>query len=321
MNNQAIKVSVIIPAYNVSSYIRDSLLSIINQTLKEIEIIVVDDGSTDDTLSIVEQMAKEDRRIHFYTIENQGQSVARNIGLYQAVGEYIYFFDSDDLLEQEALELCYLKCKENNLDFVFFDADVFSDIPGIIHHFNYQRTSSFQDDIFDGKDILKRQLLTDGFSASVCLSFIKRSFIYEQNLSFYPRIIHEDELFTFMLYFMAKRVGLVNLTLFHRRLRSHSTMTSSYSFKNVMGCIVVCRELKKYSCQTDVSYSDAAILRRRIQQLLIIVFYNARNMLPKNDCSYIKRVIIHEFIYWLSIKDIVRILFPRIFELIRNIKK
>ena len=122
MKYNEIKVSVVIPVYNTEKYVRQAVESVMYQSLKELEIIVVDDGSTDKSLSIVEKLGDTDKRIQIYTQANQGQSIARNRGISHAHGEYIYFMDSDDLLEEDALELCYHKCKEEKLDFVFFDA-------------------------------------------------------------------------------------------------------------------------------------------------------------------------------------------------------
>ena len=121
MKYNEIKVSVVIPVYNTEKYVRQAVESVMYQSLKELEIIVVDDGSTDKSLSIVEKLGDTDKRIQIYTQANQGQSIARNRGISHAHGEYIYFMDSDDLLEEDALELCYHKCKEEKLDFDAMD--------------------------------------------------------------------------------------------------------------------------------------------------------------------------------------------------------
>ena len=118
-----VKVSVIIPVYNTELYVRQTIQSILGQTLHDIEIITVDDGSTDNSLSILSELAEQDHRIKIFAHKNQGVSVARNIGLEQASGEFIYFMDSDDLLEKDTLEICYQKCLDEQLDFVFFDAE------------------------------------------------------------------------------------------------------------------------------------------------------------------------------------------------------
>ena len=120
MLDNVAKVSVVIPVYNVELYVGDAVRSIMNQSLKEIEIIIVNDGSSDQSLDIVTELAREDSRIQIISNANQGLSVARNLGIYRATGKYILFFDSDDFLEEDALELCYNKCQAENLDFVFF---------------------------------------------------------------------------------------------------------------------------------------------------------------------------------------------------------
>ena len=92
------KVSVIIPVYNTEKYVRQAVESIRQQTLKDIEIIIVNDGSTDGSMTILEELAAQDERIKLFSQENQGLSVTRNVGLSHSTGEYVYFMDSDDLL-------------------------------------------------------------------------------------------------------------------------------------------------------------------------------------------------------------------------------
>ena len=104
MESNKIKVSIIIPVYNTEKYIRQTVESIMSQTLKELEIIIINDGSTDESLKIVEKLALQDNRIQTYSQANQGVSVARNEGIARAQGEYIYFMDSDDLLDTDALD-------------------------------------------------------------------------------------------------------------------------------------------------------------------------------------------------------------------------
>src|SRR5574344_575286 len=106
------KVSVIIPVYNTEKYVRQAVESIRRQTLKDIELIIVNDGSTDGSMTILEELAAQDERIKLFSQENQGLSVTRNIGLSHSTGEYVYFMDSDDLLVSDTLLKCYVKCKE-----------------------------------------------------------------------------------------------------------------------------------------------------------------------------------------------------------------
>jgi len=116
-----VKVSVIVPIYQVESYLVKCLDSLVHQTLKEIEIILIDDGSMDLSSEIAQSYQKKDRRISYFRQENQGLSGARNTGLKKAKGEYVAFIDSDDYVEMDMLELMYQKAKEGNLDLVECD--------------------------------------------------------------------------------------------------------------------------------------------------------------------------------------------------------
>ena len=130
MENKKIKVSVVIPVYNTEKYVREAVESIMNQTLRELEIIIINDGSTDNSLQVVEELAAADSRIQVYSQTNQGLSMARNAGITHAHGRYIYFMDSDDLLEKDAMELCYNKCEEKELDKIVMVGDRSYDILG-----------------------------------------------------------------------------------------------------------------------------------------------------------------------------------------------
>ena len=115
------KVSIIIPIYNAEKYLRQCLDSCINQTLKEIEIICVNDGSSDDCTNIINEYAQNDKRIKLINQSNQGLSIARNNGLAIASGEYILFLDSDDWLDLSACEITYNQAKKYDNDFLLFN--------------------------------------------------------------------------------------------------------------------------------------------------------------------------------------------------------
>ena len=119
------KVSVIIPVYNVEKYLRQCLDSVVNQTLKDIEIICVNDGSTDNSLEILEEYASKDSRIKIITQENKGLAPARNTGIENTKGEYIFFLDSDDYLTKiEIIENLYQKALQTNADVIFSKSKV-----------------------------------------------------------------------------------------------------------------------------------------------------------------------------------------------------
>ncbi|MCC8015955.1 MAG: glycosyltransferase, partial [Clostridiales bacterium] len=111
-----IKVSVIIPVYNSEKYLKQCLESVINQTLKEIEIICVDDGSTDNSLKILTALSEKDGRISVLRQQNLFAGAARNNGIKHAKGKYLVFWDSDDFFEAGALSALYKKCEKENAD-------------------------------------------------------------------------------------------------------------------------------------------------------------------------------------------------------------
>lgn len=116
-----VRVSVVIPTYNVENYIRETLECFLKQTLRDIEIIVVDDGSTDRTREILREMREKDNRISVYEQENQGAGIARNYGLEHATGKYVYFFDGDDYCESDFLNKVVDKAEKTGADIVVFD--------------------------------------------------------------------------------------------------------------------------------------------------------------------------------------------------------
>ena len=261
--NKHPKVSVIIPIYNTCHYVQEALESICRQTLTELEIIAIDDGSTDSSRKVVEQVAATDMRIRVYSQANQGQSITRNNGMQYVQGKYVYFMDSDDRLEADTLETCYSACEAGQLDFVCFDADILNKDHPCARHFNYDRSACAQPkQVYKGVELLQRQLSARVFSPSPCLNLISTSYLKTSGLTFYPRIIHEDQLFTSQLYLKAEKVGYIPQKFFLRRFRTDSTMTRQFTWRNMEGYLTVTDELLKAA----PSYPEN--VRRLIRQFL-----------------------------------------------------
>jgi len=115
---KTIKVSIVVPAYNAQESILKTIQSLLSQTLQELEVVVVNDGSTDKTKEIIENIAKTDSRVVLINKENEGPSIAREVGISKAKGEFIYFLDSDDYLEKNALLDMYMLAKKRSADIV-----------------------------------------------------------------------------------------------------------------------------------------------------------------------------------------------------------
>jgi glycosyltransferase involved in cell wall biosynthesis len=224
------KASVIIPVYNVEQYLAECLDSAVGQTLKDIEIICVNDGSTDGSRAVLERYAQADPRVIIVNKENGGPSSARNAGLDAASGKYISFLDSDDFQEPELLELCYAKAEQASLDIVFFDAQSFFENGDLHERFAvydglYIRKGTY-DDTYDGLSLFDTLRAQGDYRESPCLSLYRRDFLKEANLRFAEGIIHEDDLFTFSSLLKAHRIQHVPRVLYRRRIRNGSIMTA-----------------------------------------------------------------------------------------------
>ena len=118
-------ISILIPVYNSSEFLYDSIPTVLNQTFNDIELVIVDDGSTDNSVEILEEFAKSDDRIKIFTKENGGSASSRNMALMNATGKYIAFFDPDDFISDNLLELAYNSAINNDTDMTIFKGDSF----------------------------------------------------------------------------------------------------------------------------------------------------------------------------------------------------
>lgn len=258
------KVSVIIPIYNVDRYLNNCLDSVVSQTLKEIEIICVDDASTDNGLAIIKEYALKDKRIKIIKNSfNQGLSVTRNVGVNASNGEYIYFLDSDDLITVNALEILYKKCKVDSLDILMFDAEVFWDNESIKEAVNwsvnrYKRKYTYND-VLSGKEYFVLLHRNQDYKVNVQLLFINKQFYFKNNLRFKEGILHEDNLFTFTSLLKANRVAHISEVFCKRRVREGSIMTVIESFKNVYGYFIVYLEMLKIVDEVRLTDAYASV--------------------------------------------------------------
>ena len=221
-------VSVIIPVYNVELYLDECLDSVCNQTLKDIEIICINDGSTDRSLQILQNFARQDERIIIINQENHGVSYTRNTGIRKAAGKYVYFLDSDDYIAYDALEVLVAAMEANDLEMLLFNARVFGDANvednRIKVDINYYKRIHEYPAVCKGEDLFKLLRENKEFVAPVSTYLIKRDFIIENKFLFAEGIIHEDELYTFQCLTVASRAGYTGKELYYRRVRDNSIM-------------------------------------------------------------------------------------------------
>ena len=267
-----VKVSVILPIYNVAPYLDETFTSLLSQTLQDIEIIAVNDGSEDNSEDIIKKYAQQDARISYYTQTNQGQSVARNLALQHATGEYIYMMDSDDVLDDpEALRICYEYAERNKADFIFFDGDTLQEQGASFLTWDYKRTDDLlEDKAYQGEELLNEMLDKWKHNCVVWLLLINHNYLKRIGLDFYPGIIHEDELFTTKLTLQSDKIFCLKRNLVKHRIRSASTMGKRYSKRNVNCYLTVIDELLKWQ--------DSPIIHKFAKYTLSKVFYTGHQI-------------------------------------------
>ena len=296
MINATPKVSVIIPIYNTAPYLRACLDSICQQTLHDIEILLVDDGSTDECPLIIEEYARKDNRIRHWRQFNQGQSVARNVAIAAARGEYVYFMDSDDLLELEALEDCYNRCTNQQLDFVCFDADNMNDADSTFSPC-YQRADNIDDSrIWPGILFMNHLLDQHIWQVSVWLTFVRLSFLRSFFPGFPAGFIHEDNLYMVLLCLHAQRVGYISHSYFKRRIRPQSTMTTTFGMRNIEGYTTVSSRLEQVA-RVHPEWRDAIDKFYRVTWNAVIWQARGMDLWTKIECMVkLKRLHLAQYI-------------------------
>lgn len=250
-------VSVIIPVYNVEEYLADCLTSIQNQTLKDIEIICVDDGSTDSSLSILCQAAEADPRICVLVQKNSGLSAARNTGIQAARGKYLYYLDSDDMLEPDALQFLIDTVEDNDLECILFGGKAIYDSEELLEkhgeYSDYYRYKEACTDPMAGADLLVLLKNVKEYRASACMQLAKTELIRNNNIHFYDGIVHEDNLYTLEVLLHSRRCMAIPEQLYLRRIRENSIMTATVSVANFIGYLICYTETLKLMDKFDLT--------------------------------------------------------------------
>lgn len=236
MNEQM--VSIVIPMYNVEAYIEDCIRSVTDQTWRELEIICIDDASTDETLKRAQELAAQDERIRiFQNHKNSGPSYTRNRGLDLACGKYIYFLDSDDMITPNAMEELRREADKKELDVLFFDGQVIFEEEAPKEKFPGYRLEHQGEypEVMSGVQAFRSMRRNREWAINVPREFWRREFLAEEGLRFEDGILHEDELFSTLAVLQVKRCSVSKRQYFIRRFRSNSIMTSERTERNMQG--------------------------------------------------------------------------------------
>ena len=292
------KVSVIIFVYNIEKFITECLDSISNQTLKNIEIICVNDGSTDNSLNIIKKYAMNDKRIQIISQINKGISESRNIGVKYSKGEYIYFINGDDYLELNALSELYKIAKKKNLDILLFDGNSFSYKSNIIGEKNldfysnlYSRRNNYSM-IFKGTELFLKMKQNKEYLPYVTLQFIQKKFYINAQLSFYPGIFNGDNLFSMIALLKANKTSHIKKNYFKYRIHKNS-ITDYFLINNIYGYLIIYCEIQKlmekYNFKNklkSVIIDEINVIERKIFKSNKLISEELKNLLIKKMTIY-----------------------------------
>ena len=218
-------VSVVIPVYNSAEYIDECLQSLLNQTLTSFEVICVDDGSTDDSPTILDSASASDARVRVFHYQNAGAAEARNRGMAQARGQYLCFVDADDFVEKDYLDAVVSCAEKNDLDIVLFDLDKFIETTGEYVSPNAIVPGSIPDEVVFSPveiDNLYRNMI--GYTVN---KLYRKSFLDGLQLRFEHLRAHEDMPFTYVAFSAAKRICFLNRVFYHYRKHDGGSVTDN----------------------------------------------------------------------------------------------
>jgi len=260
-------VSVVLPIYNVEEFLERCITSVVNQSYKNLEIILVDDGSPDNCPSICDEWSKRDERIKVVHKQNAGLGMARNTGIENATGEFICFFDSDDFVEEKTIEKCLAEMEKNSSDVVIFG---YSEIDGDdkvtlvpIHS---------EKELYEGEDILSKllpALLSLDISAgiSACTKMYRMSALKSSDIKFVSEreIVSEDAYFALQFFGKISRASVINENYYYYYKNSNS-LTRSYKKD---------RQIKNnVYLEKNVEYCKSAGYPQNVSQAVVLRYHS-----------------------------------------------
>ncbi len=272
-------VSILVPVYNVESYLSQCLDSLINQTYNNLQIVLIDDGSKDNSWSIMQDYATKDNRIEIYHQENAGVATTRNNLLEKIKGEYVLFVDSDDWIELDMVEFLINKVKETKSDVVTC-GNVINDTPV---------SSEYNHKILLRKEAIERFLYHIEFRGSLWNKLVKTSLLH--NCKFHCGIsLGEDALFCWHFLQYADKVLFTDRQLYHYRMNNDSICHSSFGPKKLSAHIAweqICDETTKWWPQ----YLQIAQARHCIEDVLLLRDAAHSGYKNKNDIRMLQKSI------------------------------
>lgn len=262
-------ISVIIPIYNVDRYLKECLDSVINQTFEDIEIICINDGSTDNSCAVLEEYAKKNSKIVVVNQENKGQSVARNVGLQVARGKYISFVDSDDFINTDMYE-SLIPFMSGDVNLVVFDVNVFGEQDNSMN--KYFRMKFCGEVNIDGNAIFRCPVTP--------WNKIYRKDIIEKYEILFPEKLHyEDNSFHWKYMMHAKKAYFLKKKLYNYRIRKNSIIGETKSKNSkVTDHFILCLEIFEYMKKYGLEQEYQTSFVKFFEHCIGVVCANTKNL-------------------------------------------
>ena len=288
--------SIIVPVYNVEQYLRDCLDSVVAQTYTDYELICVNDGSTDGSQFILEEYQQKYPQITIISQQNKGLSAARNAGIQAAKGNYLFFLDSDDWIESNALEV--LAQKQAGEDMVCFNGRRIFE-----NDRQEQPETGISESGLSGWEYYTKYALVPRKFHFVCtvLRLYRREYMLKNNLFFEEGIYHEDNLFTPFACYYAQRVKVIPDSLYVYRIREGS-ITQTVHLKRLFDMLIVANKLSAFFI--PIEDLDKRQLYREIAGEYFGAYMSANLKLFGNQDAAIKKQI-----NWANFKEVS--IYPR----------
>lgn len=277
------KVSIIIPVYNCEKYISKCLESVLNQTYSNIEVVIINDGSTDNTEKIINNYKENDNRIMYYYQDNSGPSEARNKGIFKSTSEYLVFIDSDDTVDQKYVELLLNEMISSKSDLVCCGYKEISEY-GIVDctDFNIEDSMSLQS---------VTDMVCEGTGGVLWSKIFKKEIILKHNLTMDKKIFMcEDLVFVLQYVSQCKSFSAINNHLYYYNRLNQSSISSNISIDYVQNFILVWNNIENIviSINKDRQKTNE-LIRKRIQELLITLIEQQSTVITRlgmKDASY-----------------------------------
>lgn len=241
MENVRPKISIVVPIYKVEQYLDKCVNSLVNQTYKEIEILLVDDGSPDRSPKMCDKYAQEDPRIKVIHKVNGGLSDARNFGLKEVVGEYVLFVDSDDYIDVDTCEKFVSIMKDNKPDIVVGNAYRLENNK----KYPMKHNLNTNEQMISGTQYLKEELKSGSMYMAAWLNLYNKEFLVKNKLQFSVGLLHEDEEFTPRAFLEASYVIGTDIFFYNYLIREGSITTAKNKLRNAEHMMKICSILEK----------------------------------------------------------------------------